>query len=178
MDDRNQPVSTEVGMGITVVGGAVRGPAGMADADATRRRLVAQMACEVVNTARFFAKVHPRTRKGRHAGAIVAAVFQPVQPFDEDRFRFPRAGVANDSTHAGSSHERRPVVACLSLAVYRSMLANNKTSSNRRYKPESRKRRVFPNLRLRFRLVFAPYKIGVTSRLRIAACDVDLDGCR
>ena len=56
-----------------------------------------------MNTAGLFAKVKARTGKGRHAGAVVAAIFQPSQPLDQDGFRFLAAGVADDSTHAGSS---------------------------------------------------------------------------
>ena len=37
------------------------------------------------------------------AGAVVAAIFQAAQAFDENGFRFPRAGVADDAAHRLSS---------------------------------------------------------------------------
>ena len=42
----------------------------------------------------------------RQAGAVVAAIFQPVQTFDENRFRFAGAGVTDDAAHACSSVNR------------------------------------------------------------------------
>ena len=43
VDDGDKAVAAEMRMGVMVVGGAVRGPARMADADATGGRLVAEM---------------------------------------------------------------------------------------------------------------------------------------
>ena len=38
---------------------------------------------------------------GGHPGAVVAAIFQPAQPLEQDRLRFPGADVADDAAHDG-----------------------------------------------------------------------------
>ena len=90
VDDGDEAVAAEVGMGVAVVGGAVGGPAGVADADAAGGGLVAEMANQVLNPAGLLAEVQARAGQGRQAGAVVAAVLQPAQALDEDRFRFLR----------------------------------------------------------------------------------------
>ena len=92
-----------MGMGVAIVGGAVRGPARVTDADAAGRGLVAEMADEVLNAAGSFAEMQIAAGQRRQAGTVVAAIFQPVQALNEDGFRFPGAGIADDAAHACSS---------------------------------------------------------------------------
>ena len=54
---------------------------------------------QVGDAAGALAQVQVRPGQRGHAGAVVAAVFQAAQAFDEDRFRFPAADVADDAAH-------------------------------------------------------------------------------
>ena len=99
VDDGDGAVAADVRVGVAVGGRAVRRPAGVADADAAGGRLVAQRFRQVGDAAGLLAQVQPVARQGGHAGAVVAAVFQPPQPFDQDRLRLPPADVADDAAH-------------------------------------------------------------------------------
>jgi hypothetical protein len=46
VDDGHDAVAAEVGMGVAVVGGAVRGPTGMADAGGSRSGMIFQIGGE------------------------------------------------------------------------------------------------------------------------------------
>src|SRR5581483_195064 len=111
---------------VLVGGAAVRGPAGVADADAPDGRLLAQQVLEVGQLAA--AAHHSRDRQPLlrrvehgHARGVVAAVLEAAQPFDQDRRALALTNVANDSAHArrspskdalyGSRYFRRPPLA-------------------------------------------------------------------
>ena len=99
-------IAADVRMGVAIGGGAVRGPARVADADAAGRRLIAEMSGQFGDAAGPFAEVQMRAGQRRHAGAVVAAILQPAQPFDEDRLRLSIADVTDDAAHACSSVNR------------------------------------------------------------------------
>ena len=88
VDDGDQAVAAEVRMGVAIGGRAVRGPAGVADAGAAGRGLIAQMAGQVGDAAGPLAQVQVVAGQRGEAGAVVAAIFQAAQAFEQDRFRF------------------------------------------------------------------------------------------
>src|SRR5579862_9193979 len=57
VDDRDQAIAAEVGVGVAIGCGAVCGPACMADAAGARGGLVAEVANEALDAPSFFAKV-------------------------------------------------------------------------------------------------------------------------
>jgi hypothetical protein len=82
---------------------AVRGPAGVGDAGARQDAVLRDLGFELghpagaAGAAQFTALVH------RHAAAVVAAVFQPLQALDEDRDDVAGADGADDATHGVGS---------------------------------------------------------------------------
>ena len=87
-------------MGILVRRRTVRGPAGMADADLSGDRLGDQQASEpFVDLPLFLAQLEIVVANDRHAGAVIAAIFQPAQPFEDDRPGLLFSYVTNYSTH-------------------------------------------------------------------------------
>jgi hypothetical protein len=110
VNDGDEAVAADVGVGVAVVGRAVRGPAGVADADAAGGGLVAEGADEVVNPACPFAKVQPGAGERGQAGAVLTAVLQPPQASYYIGFRFLAAVVTDDSALGASSIKKRPPV--------------------------------------------------------------------
>ncbi len=100
VDDGHDAVAAEVGVGVAVVGGAVRGPARMADAGRAGGRVLFQVGGQAGDAAGPLVDVQARAGDGGHARAVVAAIFQPTQAFDQDRRRFPLTDVADDAAHA------------------------------------------------------------------------------
>jgi hypothetical protein len=92
----------EVRVGVLVRRRAVRGPAGVADADAALDGLGGDEPGEaLVNLALLLAGEQFGVTKQRHAGAVVAAVFQPPQAVEENGSRLLLADVADDAAHKG-----------------------------------------------------------------------------
>jgi hypothetical protein len=56
---------------------------------------------QVGDAAGALPDVHLAAGDGGKASAIVAAVFQAAQAFDQDRLRFALAHVPDDATHPG-----------------------------------------------------------------------------
>ena len=100
MDDGDFAGSIEVRMAVSVGRNAVRGPARVADAEAAGGRFGFQNAGEaLVNPALFLAQRESIAVQHRHAGAVIAAIFQPPQSFEQDgRGRF-FSDVSNDAAH-------------------------------------------------------------------------------
>jgi hypothetical protein len=61
-----------------------------------------QMLDQVTNPAGSLAQVQAIASDRCDPGAVVSAIFETSQPFDQDWFCFPRADVADNSTHADS----------------------------------------------------------------------------
>src|SRR5262249_14054104 len=99
MDDRDQAVAADMGMGVRVCGGSVRRPAGVTDAVAARGRPLFQIAQQVGEPAGPPPHVQTVAGQGGHARAVVTAVLQSPKSFHEDRLSLAMTDVANDSTH-------------------------------------------------------------------------------
>ena len=98
---RGCPAPVRVGVG--VVGGAVGGPAGVADAGRRggQRRLLERL-LEVGQLARPLVRGDRPVVDQGDAGRVVAAVLQSPQPLDHDVARLLAADVPDDSAHARS----------------------------------------------------------------------------
>src|SRR5205823_12263243 len=88
MNDGDLAVAGKVRVGVAVVGGSVGSPARVADAVTARGRPCAQVRGQVGDPAGAFAQVQVRAGQRGDAGAIVTAILQPAQPFNQDRLRF------------------------------------------------------------------------------------------
>jgi hypothetical protein len=72
----------------------------VADTGASGGRLAAEEFGEVGDASGPFAEVEVGTGEGSEAGAVIAAVFQAAQSFQENRLGLSIAGVTYDATHA------------------------------------------------------------------------------
>ncbi len=102
VDEDDGAVAADVGVGIAVVRGTMRRPARVADADAARGRLLGELAGQVRQPARALADVQARAGKRGDAGAVVAAIFQAAQAFEQDGLRLAGPDVADDAAHDGN----------------------------------------------------------------------------
>ncbi len=101
---RQHLLAAQVRMGIFVRRRTVGGPAGVPDADRAFCRSVGQLLFQQVDPpGRFHQGKFAFGRDGYHAGAVVAAVFQAVQAFDQvvDGLLVPH--IANNAAHARNS---------------------------------------------------------------------------
>ncbi len=100
VDHGNPARLVGMGMGIDVGGRAMGGPAGVANADATGNRFGLQQRRETLADAS-----HPLAHgeaiavQHGHSGAVVAAIFQPAQPFQQDGRRRLFTDISDDATH-------------------------------------------------------------------------------
>ena len=78
-------VAGEMRMRVGLVGNAVGGPAGVADADRAFERLGGQPALQIDELALGAAAAEPAVVDGGDAGGIVAAIFEPLQRIDDQR---------------------------------------------------------------------------------------------
>lgn len=96
-------VTGEVRMGVTLARCAVGGPAGVGNTQATHQRLTGQ---GLVQFADFTRATHALKLAGvgenRHTGAVIAAVFEALEAFDQDRGNVTFGNCANNSTHGVS----------------------------------------------------------------------------
>ncbi len=89
-----------VRMRVDVVRDAVRGPARVGDADRAGRVFPFEEMFEVRDLAFAFIDVQfARRRHQSHTRAVVAAVFEPMKPFQQDGCRVARTDVSDNSTH-------------------------------------------------------------------------------
>ena len=102
VDDDDAAGAVAMGMGVLFGGAAVRGPAGVADAEGAVERMLAQNLFKVGELA--WSATHFKRGAGRaaHGDArrVIAAVFQAPQPLDDDRNYFLWTDVADNSAHA------------------------------------------------------------------------------
>ena len=90
----------ELRMGIFVRGRAVRGPAGVADAEISLDRFGFQKPCEsLADFSHFLANEQIAAAHQSHARAVVAAIFQPPQSFEQDGRGRLFTDVSNDAAH-------------------------------------------------------------------------------
>ena len=109
---RQSTAAITVGMGVVLLGFAVGGPAGMADAHQPRGSLTLHPCRQVHQLALGpDAMQLPCLHRG-HTGRVVAAIFQLTKTLKQQRCCVPRANHRNDSAHT-----KKPGSAGLSLWV-------------------------------------------------------------
>ena len=97
-------IATEVRMGVGVGRGAVRGPAGVADADGAIRGAGPDEGLQPCEPARRLEHVEfARVGQQGNPGGIVAAVLQPPQPLENQVGGATKPDVSNDAAHGESS---------------------------------------------------------------------------
>jgi len=99
VDDRDPPAAVAVRMGVDRIGLAMSRPAGVADPQPAGRMIFRQDALELGDLAGRLA--HPDSLPGPEcdARAVVTAVFQPVQPVEQQRQCIPVADIAHYPAH-------------------------------------------------------------------------------
>ncbi|MNO88854.1 hypothetical protein D3C76_803210 [compost metagenome] len=103
-----QLVMGEMRVGVGFGGRAVGRPAGVGDAEAALQRLAGDGLLQAGNLARTATALQlPSSAEDRHAGAVVATVFQALEAFDEDRGDVAFGDGAYDSTHGWVSFRSR-----------------------------------------------------------------------
>ena len=101
VDERELVALVKVRVGILIRHAAMGGPAGVADAHGALRRLGQQEIGQVGNAAHALAHLHRPTLDGGDTRRVVAAVFEPPQPIQEDGSRLGLSDISNDSAHKG-----------------------------------------------------------------------------
>src|SRR5262249_20230120 len=88
-----------VRMRVNLVGPTMRRPAGVADADRAVQRLALEAALQVLQLALGALARQHAMLEGRHAGGVVAAIFEPLEGVDQvTGYRFGPQD-SDDSTH-------------------------------------------------------------------------------
>src|SRR5947208_1687937 len=96
----NFPGAVTVGMRIFLGRTPVRGPAGMPDAVASVERFLSDSFFQIAQLALSAAQLEAISVSGhRNSGRIVAAIFQPAQPFNDDWNDTFLADVPDDTAH-------------------------------------------------------------------------------
>src|ERR1700722_3618929 len=105
MRDSDFAIAAYVRVRIAVRRRAVRGPACVPDAGRALGWIVFEIGRQVGDAAEAFPDCQISVER-RNAGAVIAAVFESAQAFEEKGFRFVKTGVTDNSTHIGetSSH--------------------------------------------------------------------------
>ncbi len=95
-----RPDLVGVGMGVRGGGGAVGGPAGVADADGAGGKVAGDLLLEIGELAGRLVHLEARAVDDRDAGGVVPAVFHPPQSVEEQRRRLPWSDVPDNSAHS------------------------------------------------------------------------------
>jgi hypothetical protein len=98
--DRDPARAVGMGMSVLLAGPAVRGPAGVTDADAADNGRLGNGGAQIHELAEPANHDEPAIAHDRDPGRVVAAVLEPGESADEDVARLTRADVSDDSTHA------------------------------------------------------------------------------
>ena len=98
MDDRKPRRGVRMGVGLGRL--AMRRPAGVADADRPAERRRGEFRLEVLELALGAPPLQSAVLERRHAGGIVAAVFEPLQRIDDRARDRPGPENPDNSTHA------------------------------------------------------------------------------
>ena len=101
VDDGDAVGGVRVGVGL--VGAAVGGPAGVADADGAGERFARQQRLEIAELALGAPARDVAVHQRRDAGGIVAAIFEALEPVEQQR---RHRGLADDAENA--AHQRTP----------------------------------------------------------------------
>src|SRR5262249_28125106 len=87
-------------MGILIGRGSVRGPARVPDADSSRSGSFGELFFQEVDTSSRFYDRELAVRCDRYdARAVIAAVLQSVEPFDQEIHGFAMADITDNSAH-------------------------------------------------------------------------------
>ncbi len=106
VDDRHADrpgTPSQMRVGIPLGGRPVCRPSRVADPASARRRLALEQFLQGAHPAGSFPHDELAPVDGRQAGTVVAAIFEPAKPRDQDRRGLMAPGVTHDS-----AHEQRP----------------------------------------------------------------------
>src|SRR5207237_4331886 len=84
---------------VTLGRGTMRRPTRVADAAAAVQWRLGQKVPQAPDASRQLAGLDPTSVQDRDSGGVVAAIFEPAQALHQNRCRFPRPDVPDDSTH-------------------------------------------------------------------------------
>ncbi|MNI62711.1 hypothetical protein D3C73_1180420 [compost metagenome] len=105
MDQADAPGLVRVGVGLG--GGAVGGPAGVADADGPGDRISRQDGLQLADLALGATALDAPAVLHGDAGGIIAAILQPLQAVDQARDDGAGSGDADDAAHEVCSDKVR-----------------------------------------------------------------------
>ena len=101
--DQREVAVADVRMRVAFGDAAVRGPARVADAEGGVEALGDRRGFHLGDAAGAAHAAHGFAIDHRDAGGIVAAVFQPLEPIDQQRDHITIGDGTDDSAHAGNS---------------------------------------------------------------------------
>ena len=100
VNDRQDAVAANVGVGVHIVGGTVGCPSRVPDADATRYGGLSEPRLQPLDPPSRLGDQQAAIGADRgHARAVVAPIGQPSKPSDEEIHRFLGANIADNSAH-------------------------------------------------------------------------------
>jgi hypothetical protein len=106
VNDCYNVVAADVRMGVFIGGRAVRGPTRMPQTDGSADRRFLELGHQVVDPAGRLGDRELAVAVDRHhAGAVVAAILEPAQAFDQKIGRPRRTDVSHNATHANGSRK-------------------------------------------------------------------------
>ena len=88
-------------MGVGFTGATVGGPARVANAHRARERVLLQRLVQLGQLADGPQDLDAASGLQRQPSRVVPAIFEPPQPFDEERSTLPGPYVRNDTAHDG-----------------------------------------------------------------------------
>src|SRR5580765_6587185 len=98
MDHCKLAACRKMRMGVAVVRFAMRGPTGMTDADDSMKIFTRKEILQVGNFSFLFINFQPAIEQS-NTGTVIAAVLKAFQSFQNNRIRFTRSDISNNSTH-------------------------------------------------------------------------------
>ena len=99
MDEDESPVAAAVRMGVGLGHAAVGCPARMTNAGGAGEPVPGGFADQALHPAQLPGDDEPAILGNAEAGGVIAAIFEPLQSFEEDGSRFLPAGIAYNSAH-------------------------------------------------------------------------------
>src|SRR2546423_625799 len=109
VDDDDLSGAVAVGMGVFLGGPAVGGPAGVADAVGAVDGRFLQGFFEIAELAGGTANFELAVLNDSDTGRVIAAIFELAESFNDDRYNFFRADVADNAAH-GAGLLRQPLL--------------------------------------------------------------------
>jgi hypothetical protein len=101
VDDGDQAITGDMRVGIAIHSWPVGGPTRMADAMTTRGGTFTKELNQIGNSAGTSPDMQVSAGYGGNAGTIVAPVFQPSKPFNQDGLGFSRPDITDNAAHPG-----------------------------------------------------------------------------